>query len=195
VDNALAKTAFFRVNWYKDETIISEATYLALSGARRRYWSPVMSQQNTVAGYRRKTLDLNIETNRTCKISYSALSGDDTLAVGDIVERYNGEQLLARGEITYLTEVDLCFVIKHVYEIDPALDSGSFLVRGKDLTFTSIGMTELSSDIPADESEYWELISCYEYEQEINEARRLVRVINKGYTSQLTRDMSTIFRS
>jgi hypothetical protein len=197
LDEARSRIAFYRVSWFGDESTKTIAEYNDTAFvAERKYWNPVVDPNGNIIYYKRKELDLVVETNRTYKVTYSSLTGD-ALEIGDIVLKYNGNSLIGRGEISFIG-ADY-FVVKHVY--DHSGYTGTMTVRNKNITFTVDSAEVLAADIPymaysgVDEEKYWEPIYFYDYEVELNERRRLIRVINKAYVRQLVGEMRTVFKT
>ncbi|NBP56714.1 hypothetical protein EBU71_09315, partial [bacterium] len=50
-------------------------------------------------------------------------------------------------------------------------------------------VTTLSSPIDNTEASYWESVSWYDYENELNESRKTIRLIDKQYLSQIEDQM------
>lgn len=57
---ASSKIAFYRVNWYEDDTVITSAEYNNLDTTLKKYWEPRLDQFNKPSTYVRKELDHKI---------------------------------------------------------------------------------------------------------------------------------------
>lgn len=194
VEAAQSTPAFYRSNWYGDSSTISTSSYSALSGEEKRYWDPNLSVDGAIINYRRKQSDVKVDTNRIIEVTYTGLSGADTIEVGDIVARYDGvNALVARGEVSYHDTVNSILRIRHVYETGTGFSSGTFTVRDKDASFTATGSTLIVANIPLLlESVYWEEVSYYDYEQELNESRRIISLLSSYHAQNIDRDLGSI---
>lgn len=209
VENSLVKTAYYRVNWNSDTTKISTAQYEALPANRRRYWDRAFSSDqgdetywlieedkrdySKTISYERAKLDYILETNKILQINYTQTSGTDQIIVGDIIRRYSSGALVASGEVV---DVDAGSAkLKNIIESGNgfnANNSYSFEVRNKNNALTVTDRQELAVCIPNDEVIYWEPVTYYTYETELNESRRVISLLDSRYSLQADRDLRVV---
>jgi hypothetical protein len=137
---------------------------------------------------------MKLDTNRIIEVTYTGLTGEDTIAVGDIIAKYDGlDALVAKGEVVSHDSTNSTLRIRHVYETGTGFDSGVFTIRDKDISLTATSKTLLVANIPILlESTYWESVSYYEYETELNESRRLVSLLSNYHALHIDRDLATL---
>lgn len=183
VEEAQSTIAFFRVNWYNDDSVLSPAAYQALSAPLKKYWKPVYGLNNAILSYERKELDLIVETNKTVNLVCTT-SGD--FEIGErIIQRDDNSVIVASGVVSYATRT-LIVVTKVV---------GQFItnkwIRGlkSDQTADCTEVIIANRAIPDEEIAYWEPVSFYQYEDELNTSRRSIYLIDKRYTNALEKQM------
>lgn len=210
IDNAVTKTAYYRVNWSGDSTKITQSQYDALSIARQKYWTRSFNTEqgdetywkqeeskrdySKFTRYERAKLDIYVETNSVIKINYTQTNNtDDVIEVGDIVQRFSGSTLVARGEVASLG--DGYVILKHITESGTGFNAGNTLtVRNKKNILTVDIRTVLSTSIPSDVASYWEAVSYFTFEQELNNSRQLISILDDRYALQAERELRDLLR-
>lgn len=213
VDNALSKTAYYRVN--QNLSRITKAAYNALSASRKKYWTRAFATPQQEETYWRSDPEgrsyqdfqyyeitktpLVTETNLVVKVEYTKASGNNTLVVGDIIQKTSGGTLLAKGEVTSL--VDGAMYIKHVTDTSYYSSSGSstnisgtMTVRNKDLTLSVTSANVVSRPIPIDEFAYWQPVSFFDVESELNDSRQLVSLIAAEYVDTIDNNLRELLK-
>jgi len=208
IDEAVSKTAYYRVNTTTAK--ITKSAYNALTTAQKKYWTRSFAtpqqeetywkQEESSRDYSQFTYyeitktPLVSETNVVAKVSYTTTSGNDTLEVGDLIQKKVGGTLQAEGEVASL--VDGAAFIKHVTDTNffssngsSTSISGTMTVRNKDLSLTVSSSNVVSYSIPLSEYSYWQPISFYDLEVEINASRQLITMLTKEYTSRVDDDL------
>lgn len=211
VEDALAKIAYYRVNWASDTTKLTVSQYDALTSSRKKYWDRAFASDQgdetywkieedkrdytKFKFYERAKVDLFAETNKIIELTYTQSSGTDTIITGDIVRRYSSGSLVASGEVvdTGTNTVKL----KHIIESGngfTANNSYTFEVRGKDNVLTVTGREVQATSINDDVAVYWEPVTYYTYETELNESKRTISLLDSRYALQAERDLRVVMR-
>lgn len=208
LDEAVSKTAYYRVNTTLSK--ITKSTYNALTAAQKKYWTrsfatpqqeeTLWKQEESNRDYSQFTfyeitkVPLVSETNVVAKVNYTTASGEDTLEVGDLIQKKVGGTLQAEGEVASLVEGAM--FIKHVTDTSffssngtSTSISGTMTVRNKNLSLTVSSSNVVSYSIPLTEYSYWQPLSFYDLEIEINESRQLINMLTKDYTSRVDDDL------
>lgn len=204
IDEAVSKTAYYRVS--KSTQKITKAAYNNLTVDQKKYWTRSFAtpqqeetywkQEESSRDYSQFTyyeITKNLlvsDTNLIAKVVYTKTSGDDTLAIGDLVQKRVGGNLQAEGEIASL--VDGAMFIKHVTDTSyfssngsSSSISGSMTVRNKDIILSVTSSNVVAHSIPLAEYSYWQPVSFYDLEHEINDSRQLTSLIAKEYVSRV----------
>lgn len=191
------KILFYRVEWASDESMITSSMYHALPPSNKKYWTPVFGAQRQLMYYERAQHDWVIDTNKVLRL---AVAGS-LPAPGDYITQSTAGSRSASGEVEYV-EGNYVF-IKHIV--------GEFVGNNKTLyvddfsigtctdvlTISNAFATPSSpGDVPpmwTTEENYWVPVTAYEYETELNEAKKTIRLIDPAYVDVIERDIRTIF--
>lgn len=209
LENARTKIAAYRTNWKSDGRKITTTEYDGLTSGQKKYWTRAFNAEqddetywkmeeekrnySTFSRYERAQDNLFAETNKIIKLELTTSVTSDVV-VGDIIERYSAGTLVAKGEISAIGSNFV--IIKHITETGTGFNAGNIVtIKNKNLTFTVQTRTVLASPIPDDELTYWEPLSFYDYEEELNQSRQLVTVLDSRYLLQVDRDVDRIFKS
>lgn len=180
----------WRINWPEDETTISPAQYSALYSYEKNYWNAAFGYDNEVVYYARKPLPEIIHTNRIAEITLTdpdAYTFEPGMKVRDsALDGINGEV-----EAFY----DGKLVIKNI--------NGAW--NGIGTIINSTGDTDIDTETTysgyniiknnlADVEGYWVSVSNYDYEDEINEEKKHIKLLDRQFVPLITdnlRDLVT----
>jgi len=178
IEKSLNKVAFFRNAWYKDDTMLSVSGYNALSTGRKKYWNPIYGYNDTIGSYERKKEDRVVDTNRIVELTLT--TSTTGIILGERVKQgtASGDVLAIKSNSVVVSRIRNTFT------------------AGGGLTFEDSGESRVSSDvdtiytaIPADEEAYWEPVSYYDYENELNESRKHIKLIDRQYLTTIEDQM------
>jgi hypothetical protein len=178
VERSINNVAFYRNAWYKDDSVLTVSGYNALSSSRKKYWNPVTGFNGAITSYERKREDYIAETNKVIQVNVSSTTG---FIIGERVTQRTSGNISATGFIKAIDSTKL--VINHI--------NGEFLTTGGSVS-TILGTDSNSARsvtsastiyeaIPVDEIVYWEAVSSYDYENELNESRKNIKLIDRQY--------------
>jgi len=178
IELAQSKTAFYRNAWYNDDTILSPAGYEALPTARKKYWNSIIGFNGNVVSYERKKEDTILETNKVVEVT---VNSSNNFIIGENVTQKTSGSITASGNIKLASNNILTLV--HI--------GGAFANSGGNVG-TIVGTESLASrtvtdvktiynSIPSNEFVYWEPVSFYDYENEINESRKNIKLIDRQF--------------
>lgn len=183
---AVNKILFFRNNWYKDDSIITPGAYNALPANLRKYWNPMTGYNGQIGSYERKKIDDTLETNKIIKLAVSSTTG--FFLEERITQRTSGT-LSASGTIKSIDNTSL--TVNNI-QGDFAVSGGAVGSIVGDQSQSSRTVSSISTvyqPIPATEIPYWEPISAFDYENELNESRKNIKLIDKQYLNVIEDQM------
>lgn len=208
IDKAVEKIMFYRVEWASDDSMLSIAAYSSLPQALKKYWAPEYNDKRQVLHYVRTQEDWIIDTNKIVKLTLSSI--DNVPAVGSYVYQLTSGSKSASGEVV---NVDgLSIQVKHIVGEFSGSISAPKVLYVDDITVGScVSSTEQANsfqspsfdldnqgnltvlvDSPpmwAAEENYWVPVSAYDYETELNEAKKNIRLIDVSYLDTIERDI------
>jgi len=193
--NSTTKIHRWQVNWLGDDTTITTQQYntlvvdVVLGINQKRYWAPIFNNSDIV-GYKRKQLDLNVDTNVNVKIS-SSTALQTNFIVGEKVYQTSGTLISGYGFVGAQLEDGL--MIKNVFG---NLQIGEVLIGEESgSTFTVSDLFVVSRSFPQQESQYWEPISFFDYEIEKNEQSKSINVIDKQYVKNVHSSLKSVLEN
>lgn len=186
ITKAKQRISFFRNNYASDESLLSPSTYDSLSYLTKKYYTPVYGLDGTVISYKRQELDQVIETNKIVLVEFSSTS--NTFIVG--------ERVTSGSKVGFVTKENLSSTPKNIV-IDKI--TGSFavndVVTGDDsgAVGTATSVTLLDQPLSDIDAVFFEPVSYFTYEEEINENKSNIRILDKSYISKIEKDMRELF--
>jgi hypothetical protein len=180
--NAQIGIAYYENNWATDESVISTAAYAALATNVKKYWNPILDVNNKIKNYERKVNDGVSETNQIISLS-GAFSG---LKEGDVIK----QSASVMGTVNFANTSSV--LIKHV---SGTWANNTSVYKALSNTVVNASITSVSTviqNIPINEIPYWNAVTYYDVEHNLNEARKIIRLISPSYINQVERDMKRL---
>lgn len=177
----------YRVNWQSDDRKLTSAAYEALLSNVKKYWEPFYSEEGAILYYVRSKLTQTYATNRIVTLTAALTSNTEGFIVGERVNQLSGNVVTASGNI----------VRKDARTIQLQHIEGSFTAGAlyglQSNTTKQMGEAEISviSIVPSEES-YWTPLSAYQYEIELNEARKNIRLLLPSLAERVERSHKDI---
>lgn len=156
---------FYRNNWYLlDDSSISVDVYNSLSPKLQEYYAPVTNVGATTIRYERRKEDWIRSTNAVVE-----------LTLGDVSDYTIGQRITQGSVAATIRSIDTANNILVVHHV-----SGSF-VEGTlgDTTITNVDT--IHTNISASETNFWQPVTAYEFEQEKNERKKQIFVLPSDY--------------
>lgn len=183
LSSAQLKTHHYQVEWANDDTTLTVSAYNSLPCVyptnTKKYWTPSLTDIGEIVGYKRKHEDTKVNTNRVMQIEIDpTLYSTSGFINGEIVSQTSGGIVTGYGEIT-LIESDR-ILVQHI--------SGTFNTLSNVIGFdsqtqiTPSSTSTLIENIPVAEQIYWRAITLYEYEEYLNEQRKVLKMVDKNYS-------------
>lgn len=177
IELAIKKTKFYRNNWYNDPSEITPSYFNnTIARPLRKYYTPNFGNGTKIISYKRKEEDWVVNTNKvmTWNVTYNT---GNSFTTGEIVDIKFGANTVGGAEIITSNSTSVSF--QHI----SGVTNTSVYIVGESSS-TNASLTSVISsfeNITTDESVFWERISFYEYENEINEARKIVNLIDPAF--------------
>lgn len=180
-DLAASKIKLYRNNWYDyTDSTITPLQFNSLANGTQKYYEPVLDNVLNVAKYVRKRHDDTVATNKVQSIAISAVTG--TFTIGEMVQT-NGTN---RAFVTFANATTI--TVQHITGTLSGTITGQ--ESGATATVGSVLYTKQpigTADIP-----FWSPVTFLEYEQDLNEAKRVIKLLDVRYTSQAVNDLKRI---
>lgn len=187
--NAKSKVKFYRSNYVQDDTVISTAAYAALSELQKRFWSPVTRDNNIIINYQRKKEDVVYNTNKTLSLAITP-SNSSIYIVDEQVKQTSGGVVVALGSLKYSNTS-----VAVIDDIQGAFSTSHNLVGVTSNTASTVSSIQtLSTSIDTTIQNYFVPVSFYDYEEELNEKRKNIRLLDPAYVSDIEEQFKDLFK-
>lgn len=180
-------------NWYNGD-IITTAEYDALPADQVRYWTPLYDALGRVQSYQRLAIDWSHNTNSIIKYS---CNGNNFIDDEVVTIQFNANN---KGKAQVVTGNTTALVVQHVsgvlYPNTSVTITANSFIKGRDsnanVAFTAV--SSVANNIPAGEATYWDAVTVYDYEYELNEANKSINVLNNRYSLQISKNLTDLMK-
>jgi len=178
IEAAQEKIIFYRNNWYNDDNLLSISAYNALSPTLKKYWSPIIGFNGEIGSYERRKTDNIVETNIIYEIDVN--SSENFLENEKVTQRTSGT-ITATGWIKNIQENTL--VVNNIEGEFSATAGpvGAIVGNTSGVSRTVNDKRLIYQAISQLEGTYWSPVSFYDYEDELNESKKHIKLIDKQY--------------
>lgn len=166
---------YYRNNWEDYTDKITPAEYNILPDSYKKYYGPVVDNYYEVMFYSRNRYDDIVTTNEMLLIT---LESDVDYAKDDrfqVDANHYGYVVSSTGNTV---------IIQHVTGNLAISDT----VDGIEITDVSV----LSQTIAYTDAPYWKQVSCYDYEDELNEAKKHIRLIDVRFKDTMESELKRV---
>jgi hypothetical protein len=199
---AIQKTKFFRNNWVAQPSIFPNG-FNALNPILQEYWQPIVTGYQ-VTSYQRIPVNWQLDTNMIVSyvVNTPSFSYDEVV---DIIF-YPGAN--GQGQVLSINNSSNTVYIQHVNgQFNQNLTSNivftgnSYIFGEESLTNTTISTNSsgfyiapdiIAQNISEVEQDYWAPVSYFEYENELNEQLKSIRVLDNRFTSDIVNNLQSI---
>ena len=188
--NARRKIKFFRSNYIADDSMISPAAYNALSANQKRFWTPINGINNNIIRYERKKEEVIFQTNKTQQLNVS-LVGNTSFTADEYVFQQNAGVTVGSATVNFSNST-VCIVSNVIGTL-----STSYNLKGGDsaANATVSAVNTLSTSISSDIQSYFEGVSFFDYENELNEKKKNIRLIDLAYVQSIEQEFKSLMSS
>lgn len=192
ISNLQDKVYTYRNNWYNGDDI-SVSGYSALPNTHHRYWQPIYNNNTgEIVRYTRTQADWSINTNSLVEVECVG----NNFVNNEIVNLRFDVSHSGTGQVTFANSSTIR--IQHVsgtlYANDTVTITGSSYVYGRE-SFTNVAFTattSIANNIPSSEEVYWDSISIYDYENEKNESKKTIQVLDNGLSLTVSKQITDL---
>lgn len=211
---------FYKVNWATGEEIITPTQYAALPDGNAKYWSPNFGFGRNVISYRRKELDWTTENNRldlvtvvqptNTYISYTA--GERVYqysntrfqsvkgTIGSVVNTSSNTTHTTQNLVMRQTDISNSNIFYYITNTGNYFSGQKSGANGTVSSQTRIDNTASlvaavsKSHLTTEELVYWSSVNALDYEHDLNEQRREIKVLDKSYIFTLENNLEDLMK-
>lgn len=197
INNLQSKIAFYRNNWYENDTKISTSEYAALSNTVHKYWQPYYNHSTLIAGYQRVKEDWVVNTNAMRKYTansstFANFKTNEVVNITfDTLHKGKGQVVSANSSSIILQNITGTSLANSTVVI-----SGSSYLTGKESSANAAFGTAVSiaNNIPLEETIYWSAVSIYDSEREKNEQHKSIDVLDSSYSKRISNELTKLMK-
>jgi len=188
--DARRKIKFFRSNYIADDSMISPTAYNALSANQKRFWTPINGNNNNIIRYERKKEEIIFQTNKTQQLNVS-LVGNTSFTADEYVFQQNAGVTVGSATVNFSNST-VCIVSNVIGTL-----STTYNLKGGDsaANATVSAVNTLSTSISSDIQSYFEGVSFFDYENELNEKKKNIRLIDLAYVQSIEQEFKSLMSS
>lgn len=173
--------AFYKNNYESDDTLLSPSSFQSLATSIKKYYSPIIGFNDNIVSYQRKPIDTVLETNIVISLNVSSNSG---FVVGEKITQNSNS-----GYITYIGSNKLI-----INKVTGSISNNTITGLTSNSTTTVTGSTILNQPIPAAEVSFYSPVTYLTYEEELNESKFNIKILDRSYVGKVQKDMRELFR-
>jgi len=183
------KVVFYRNNYDQDESILTISGYDALVAERKRYWTPTVNFDNNIIGYERIKDDTIVTTNKILTLDIT-LNGNAAFQTSEkVIQDTSG----ATGFVTFSNTT-----VMSLHHITGTFSNTStYYIIGSDSgANASVSIiTTIKENITANVQVYFSPVTAFDYENEINEKKKTIDLMDSRYVSMVHNTFSELMNS
>lgn len=188
IEIAQRKIAFFRNNWATDDSELTVSFYNnTLLPEWKKYYSPNWGPNTRILSYSRKKDDSVMNTNRILDYQISANNNPNSMTIGELVNI----KIAGQDAVVGLAEVVATnTTVIRVQSVDGNTSANSThnkqligVSSSANLTVNSVNTSFIN--ISTEEQVFWSAVTYYQYEQELNEQYKHIRLVDSGASDLL----------
>jgi len=193
--NAVNKIKYFRNNWYLDtNNIISASAYNALPSNLKLFYEPIMENgliTESPKNYKRREVDWKINTNYI--ILYN-VNNSNNFIKDEIIDIKISPTSTGSGQLIQASNNKL--ILQHFTGTFTGTITSQSNLKGREskTSATILSYNIIRNNIPAGEATFWSPVTYFEYEQEINENKKIIQLLKKEYLPTIIKDLERVLK-
>ena len=192
IAEANRKIKYYRTKWVNDEGILTPAQFESLDSRYKKYHDPVVDMDYGITGYKRRKADVTVNTNKVLQITLSNRTGE--FVKGEEIYKQSNSAVYAEcvHPISYPVPEgqDAHIGLQHV---TGTFNMGNVMVGKTSGATATVGtVTTIAETLATTEADYWESVSCYDFEYEINQKKKEIKLLDARYRNQVESELQRV---
>ena len=189
IANATQTPVYYKNDWADDPSVLSQSGYDALPAANKKYWNPIVDQDNQTVSYQRKPADWIIDTNQVLTVNIT-LNGNTQFQIGEpVTNSNNGTGFVVFANSSLLN-------VQHISGSWPnsaVTVSGNYSNASANVAPNSV--TIVAQNVTNDELAYYAPVSYYDFESQLNAANKEIQLLDKQYLGPFYKQFQQLMAS
>lgn len=196
VERARDIILYYRNNWAEDDASITVSVYENLTSNLKKYYEPNLDYFGNVIKYVRKQVDWTVSTNQIRTLTVDTIG--DYVFLGDIFLQQYDDMYIAMGTLINIDRDNSTLTFDKI--TGTFVETAGNFIFGK---YGSIGQSVVTTvnnpsngdNIPDSEKLYWENVSAYDHENELNEQKRNIRLLRGSLKADADTQLTKLMRT
>lgn len=174
---------FYRNNWYDNtDTRLTVAQYNALNSSFKKYYDPVINNDLAVTNYIRKRHDDTVNTNKILTLDITTSQG--TFVIGEEIQ-------VNPSNYAFVTFANSTVVT--CQHVTGTLNSTDIIIGQQSNAIATVDTkTVIFESVASTDAVYWSPVTYLEYEQEQNEQKKTIQLIDPRFIGQIESDLRRV---
>lgn len=190
---ATTKIKYYQNNWYKQSDPITTVAFDILPGSDKKYFEPLKKDETDFSSdlyYTRRRIDWTLNTNKVARYAVANGSG---FTSDEVVKIYFNGVESGAGQVVFANSTILNLQHLSGTPTQNTVPANSFVYGTESLSNTTVTTSVLTANnIPYGEEKYWDAVTYYEYENDINEKNKNIKILNSSLTGKVTKDLKNL---
>jgi hypothetical protein len=196
VEKSQKLTKFYRNNWYNDDEQLTVSFYNNnLPNLHKKYYTPIFGIKTDILSYKRKEESHVVNTNQIMQYTISS-NTNISFTVGEIVDfKWAGQDSqVGTGEVVMCNNTTIR--VQSVRDEFTANSANTMDIVGEDsgANVTVNATTTYFTNFTSAEGVFWERVSFYDWENEINEEKKNLKIIGDDIQELIVDEFTTRLR-
>ncbi len=179
LERANRKIKYYRNNWADEADSISVTEYNALNPNYQKYYEPEVNMDYTPIAYRRVKDDTIVSTNRMITCLIQNVNGEFTVGE-EIKVNSNNYAFVTFANTTAMTVQHVTGTIANTNVVVGQESGATATIQQSNTVYETLASTEPT---------FWSPVSYYQYEDELNSAKKEIVLLDVRYRSQAEEEL------
>ena len=191
---AQSQVYYWATNWSEDDLTYAPNYYNRLPVSQQKYFVPVWGA-SSIIGYKRNPVDWFTNINMMIEV---VVSNNQQFTANTLVQTTNNENFVGTAVVSAVLDDGVTLQLNQVQGNVNSTCLLQLWQAGSILDANAVPISSVKTlqiNIPNDELVYWDSVTYFEYESELNEQRKSLIVMNPSYVSQTQQSLNTLLNT
>lgn len=182
--NAHQTILYYRNNYDQDDSIITEVGYSVLSAEAKKYWKPTVNFDNRIIGYEREKTDWIVSTNRILSLEIT-LQSNATFNINEKVNQNDASGFVTFSNTSVLTIQHISGTFSNTYNVVGEDSKANAEIGLITTVYNAFDNVNFPRSMSPNEEVYYSPVTAYEYENELNEQKKQISLLDRSYVGRV----------
>lgn len=203
---AQQRVMYYTNNWYNGD-VLTPGGFSALPPHLTKYYQPVSDYQNNIIQYVRTQDNWTVTTNHLMNMTFSnTVANVGNFILDEIITMQWDNGQVGSGQVAFCSNNQLSYQHVSGFYYPAAnnltnVNAAAFYVAGANsgVTLTITNTNQITSffgydTLQSDEDVFYDPVTYYDYENNKNELKKTIKILDPSYTPQITAALNKVFK-